>query len=810
MKSIVSCNMNGTSHDNVQSKPNGTSHDNVQSKPNGTSHDCGQSKPNGLRWLSILPILIACALALGGCSKHKGATDGPGGREGAAAGLNNGLNDGTDDGNTDKVAEMLGSSSTNTGSSSSGSVGTGHDGKDILSRNPKASASLYSEDSVMAHYLTDPQRALLLLDDGEATGTILPQRARYLEAIIVYNGLQRPDSCIKLCQRILKDRLWETLPQKVDAGDKNGATEDAVADEEAALAYHVDVLALLAAAATSDDEAPLVVHTAREGMELIHGKPQYIGEEADFQSRMGFMMAYEGQQTEGLKAMHEASRLAKSGKNWSSLLAYLNNTKRLYSTLLSMKQYGKAIAVVREAWERLKELERNPQKMKDMPGALSDSTALRDFIDYYRAPYAAYLTRLYTEAHLPDSASTWMGRFFQTSSSEELNCTHEIIAPLISFGRYDEARDRIEAAKKELRHDTICDDYIELLKQERALEMRLGHNEEVMRLADRIFHLTDTVYQHYYYSILADNNTQYKLQEEKLARQEADRRVLILLIILALILVGALSVGAAYIYRKAWRRRHYYDQQMSEAEEKRQSLVDELAETQQSQQRLVDELNTAQRKQQGLVDELTAAQRKQQGLFEELTAAQQRKKELHEELTAAQQKQVALHEELTEAQQKQVELHEELHEVRQKKEELNEELSEAQRKVLELERENEELAERPRALQPEELYARAVRYMEKEQPFRDPAFDIQTMAQTLYTNRAYLSAAVNKFAGTNFRTWIATFRVDYAKRLLMREPTMKTDVLATRCGFENRSNLYRHFKNIEGVTPSDWVEKQKK
>jgi len=139
---------------------------------------------------------------------------------------------------------------------------------------------------------------------------------------------------------------------------------------------------------------------------------------------------------------------------------------------------------------------------------------------------------------------------------------------------------------------------------------------------------------------------------------------------------------------------------------------------------------------------------------------------------------------------------------------LNEELDET-KKELECIREIcEEEAAKSTEVSLDDIYARAVALMDEELPFRDSTFDINTLAARISTNRYYLSSAVNTLSGMNFRSWVAHYRVEYAKQVLTKNPTITNDTLATECGFDNRISLYRNFKNQEGMTPNEWIQKQ--
>ena len=60
--------------------------------------------------------------------------------------------------------------------------------------------------------------------------------------------------------------------------------------------------------------------------------------------------------------------------------------------------------------------------------------------------------------------------------------------------------------------------------------------------------------------------------------------------------------------------------------------------------------------------------------------------------------------------------------------------------------------------------------------------------------------------GLKYTEWIATLRVNEAKRVIMAHPGWSSDAIAQHCGFADRSVLQRTFKKIEGITPQKYAE----
>lgn len=83
------------------------------------------------------------------------------------------------------------------------------------------------------------------------------------------------------------------------------------------------------------------------------------------------------------------------------------------------------------------------------------------------------------------------------------------------------------------------------------------------------------------------------------------------------------------------------------------------------------------------------------------------------------------------------------------------------------------------------LYARAVEYMEKKQPFLDEDFSLAAMSTALFTNKSYLSRVINYYSGRNFKQFVNFYRIRYAVDLISQDPRLSVLELATMSGFHS-------------------------
>lgn len=106
------------------------------------------------------------------------------------------------------------------------------------------------------------------------------------------------------------------------------------------------------------------------------------------------------------------------------------------------------------------------------------------------------------------------------------------------------------------------------------------------------------------------------------------------------------------------------------------------------------------------------------------------------------------------------------------------------------------------------LDARLKEYIETGEAFRDPGLSLESASEALSTNRTYLSKAVNRISGTNFRGYIGNLRIKTVKEEMLKHPGDRLDEIASRTGFASASQLVKKFRESTGQTPREWAKKQ--
>jgi len=305
----------------------------------------------------------------------------------------------------------------------------------------------FCEDSAMAHFIAQPERSMGLLDSAVMMKRLTPQRAGYLKAIVAYSGLNKPDSCIAICQKMIDEKAWNELP-----------------DSDDQVSFQVDLYELMATAATTTSDLLGIQRYCKAGIELAHGREELMSEEANMLSRMGTAMVKMGEKEKGLEALDEAKALAQKDDKWPSVLAYMNISKKYVTVYSYLDDYESMCRFSHENLSRLKDLKKNYRKIDGIPGSmLADSTAFDEFVQYYYVSLTAHLSKAYAKRDMLDSAKVWYDELMSSPQSDNPSLSSAIIYPLIAFGNYDEALGRIESTKEFLANDTLSSDFVELL-----------------------------------------------------------------------------------------------------------------------------------------------------------------------------------------------------------------------------------------------------------------------------------------------------------------------------------------------------------
>ena len=92
----------------------------------------------------------------------------------------------------------------------------------------------------------------------------------------------------------------------------------------------------------------------------------------------------------------------------------------------------------------------------------------------------------------------------------------------------------------------------------------------------------------------------------------------------------------------------------------------------------------------------------------------------------------------------------------------------------------------------------------KDKAYTHEQFTLEELAARLYTNKTYLSTFIKDEYDMNFSGWVASLRIDEAKRIMTKNPEKKLQEVAFECGFSSLTYFSSVFSKSEGISPSVW------
>ena len=86
---------------------------------------------------------------------------------------------------------------------------------------------------------------------------------------------------------------------------------------------------------------------------------------------------------------------------------------------------------------------------------------------------------------------------------------------------------------------------------------------------------------------------------------------------------------------------------------------------------------------------------------------------------------------------------------------------------------------------------------------------LKILAHKLGYHEKYLSSTLHTLTGMNFRAFLASYRVQYAKTLLHSREGRHARIsdIAHRCGFASINSFNRAFRSITGMTPTEYQKR---
>lgn len=109
------------------------------------------------------------------------------------------------------------------------------------------------------------------------------------------------------------------------------------------------------------------------------------------------------------------------------------------------------------------------------------------------------------------------------------------------------------------------------------------------------------------------------------------------------------------------------------------------------------------------------------------------------------------------------------------------------------------------------LFNEIERYFEEKAPYQNPDFNIHQLVIDLKTNSRYVANALHQKNGENFKSYLNKYRIKEVKKMLDKREHERYTLkhIYNSVGFTNQSTFNRIFKEVEGITPSEYIDNVK-
>lgn len=395
----------------------------------------------------------------------------------------------------------------------------------------------YTEGKAMSNYRNQPQRAIAIIDSAVILGNITPGRGKYLRAVTQYGGFENLPLARQLCEEL---------------------TEEKPDSETVQQAY-----SLLTIIEYSLGHFPAVILYATEASRRAHDLDNPI-EVGKMEGYIAQAMSQTGRTDEGIQRLNTTIANIRNINTFSSVTAYHNISKKLLHILLENQRYADMVTVCQDMLQRTNQLAQHPEQFTGIaPGFNPD-----EFIDFARGQTNAFLTvayaRQYTAAkntpteitptahlQLLQKARQAQAAVMATQWSKSLDCDRMMTSAyphLGEFQRFEQAMARLDAT----RPDTINVNYlISLELRSLAAEMQ-GDTHQALYHLQRATVIRDSLDNNNQKEQINELATLYHLQEEQIARYQAEAdKQLLTYAITAIIIILLLTIAfAVYFFYK--------------------------------------------------------------------------------------------------------------------------------------------------------------------------------------------------------------------------------------------------------------------
>lgn len=438
---------------------------------------------------------------------------------------------------------------------------------------PRTKETIAIIDSCMSFVQTDPMRSHQIIDSVCTAKLMSPQRCDYYHAMVVYQGEEKLDSALAICNRLLGEGEW---------GDDKYLEE-----EVCVLASNITI---------SVGRYLETLEYANRGIAVCHGQKAMNDDEAMLMGRVGQAELSLGRTEEARQTFAKASKLLPSDKTFGGLIAHISLMMKQTMLYSETREYDSVKVVCTEVLDLVHRFHRDPSLVEPRPETMAKSgDATSEFADFYEsqmygkiahAYYDKIQHRLSTNASADlDSLNHYLDLWEQTRSHKSGMNLSNALRMLYFTGRKAKFNDAKAVVADLYKGDSILSEYVDYLSL-LAEDAASRHDYQSSNLyLQRALAISDSIRQQETLRALSEQLSINMVQQNELARQEAEHEATSYKLTIAIIIIIAVAGVIIAVLRRRYREKEEMleeaQQDLIETKEEVNDFIHQLQESKQ-------------------------------------------------------------------------------------------------------------------------------------------------------------------------------------------------------------------------------------
>ncbi|APX99715.1 helix-turn-helix domain-containing protein [Lacinutrix venerupis] len=106
-----------------------------------------------------------------------------------------------------------------------------------------------------------------------------------------------------------------------------------------------------------------------------------------------------------------------------------------------------------------------------------------------------------------------------------------------------------------------------------------------------------------------------------------------------------------------------------------------------------------------------------------------------------------------------------------------------------------------------EILNKLSNHMKAKKPFLDNAFSLSLLSKQVNISKHHITEVLNTTLQKNFFLFVNEYKIEEAKKIMQKNNKEKLQTVAHLSGFNSKTTFIKYFKQIEGITPSEYRKK---